>query len=450
MNSIGLQNSVLGINNSQKMMDNLLLQIQTGKRINKAADDSAGMSIADSLKTQALSLAQGTKNANDAMGMLDIADGAMSTYKETLLQMKEKAVKAASDGESSDSRKALQSDINNFMKSLNKIAANTEFNGIKLLNGSFVNKSFQVGAYSGQTVDMSIFSVETQKVGHVTNVKGADVSAGTTAATLAINGQTIAQTTVSGTTKDGADLVAKAINAASENSGVTATAENSVTGASVVGGSLANGDLNINGISIGAVNFQANDNTGSLADAINAVSNKTGVSATINGNGALELTSANGENIHITEANGGAAKAGLTAGTNYGSITLSSQDGISIANGDAVSGMNATTSSNFTLADLNLTSKSTAQDAMTIIDNAISEISRYQSEVGAATNQMSRIIAVNDVTQKNVEAAESTIRSVDVAKAQEEYSNWSLRNQASLFAFSAAQQNQQNILSLLR
>lgn len=450
MNNSSVLTAILGINNSQKMLDKYNLQLQTGNRINNAADDSSGLIIADSLLTQANGLAQGTSNANDAKGILQIIDGSLSKYGETLQMMKTKAISAASDGASPDSRKALQSDINNFMKSLSQIAGNTSFNGINLLNGTFTNKSFQVGSIAGQTVDISVLSAETSKVGHLTETVGSAVSAGTTGANLSINGTKIAQTTISGTTSDGANLLAKAINDQYDTTGVKATATNSVTGTSVLGGALADGDLKINGISIGAVNFAANDGSSSLISAINAVSSKTGVTAGINGNGSLTLTSSDGGNIHITEANGGAAKAGLTAGTNYGTVTMTSKDGVSISNGSAVDGLNTVTTTNYTLADVNLTTAKGAQRAMKILDNAVSEINGIQSNVGAATNQLDRVISVNTVSEQNVRAAYNNIMSADLTKVQEQIKTWTVQNQAAMYSFSLAQQTQQNVLALLK
>jgi len=450
MFSQSLSNSLFQINLSQRKMDNFNLQLSTGKRINRAADDSSGLAISDSLLTQANSLQAGTKNANDANGVLNIVDGALSSYQETLQLMKKKAIAAASDASSPDSRRALQADINNFMNSLSKIASDTSFNGIKLLNGSFVNKSFQVGAYAGQTVDISIGSAETSKIGHTTYVTGSNVSAGTTAANLTINGSKIAQVTISDTNKDGANLLAKAINDTTSKSGVEAKAFNEITGSSVTGGYIADGDLSINGISIGAVNVNANDSSGTLVDAINAISNKTGVTASINGNGSITLTSMNGENIHITEANGGAAKAGLTAGTNYGYVQLYSSSGVSIENATNVSGLNSTTTKNFTLSDLNLTSREGAETAIRIIDNAVREINRIQGDVGAATNQLDRVISVNQVTEQNVRAAESQIREADLVEVQKQLSEWTIKNQAAMYSFQMAQKTQESILNLLR
>lgn len=443
-------NSVYQIGVHNVSMNKLLEQVSTGNRINSAADDAAGMSIADSLRMQANSLAQGTRNANDAKSLLDIADKAIISFKDTIGLMKEKAIAAASDASSPLSRQALQKDVVAFLKSLDNVANTTSYNGMKLLNGTFANKQFQVGAYANQTVQMTLGSLNTNKIGHLTESETTTgVSAGTTAATLAINGSTVQQVTVSGTGKDGANLLADSINLLETVTGVSAKATNSVSGGSVVGGSIADGDIKINGISIGAVNFNANDNTGALAEAINGVSAQTGVSARVDA-GSLVLTSANGENIHITEANAGAAKAGLTAGTNYGKVTLSSSSAISIANGDAVSGLNALTTTNFTLSDIDVRDQDGAQRAMKIIDYALNEANKNSSDVGAVTNQLDRMINVNSVTETNVRAAEDTIRGANVEELSKNLMELQVKSQAALFALTKANETQQSVLTLLR
>jgi flagellin len=408
------------------------------------------MTIADNLRMQHNSLAQGTKNAQDAISLLNIADGAITDFKDTLGMMKDRAMSAASDASSGQSRQALQEDIRNFMKSLNTIANNTTFNGLKLLNGTFSNKNFQVGAYANQSVGISLGSLNTNKIGHLTeDVSDNGVSAGTTAANLTINGATISQVTVSGTGKDGANLLAEAINAQEVNTGVTARATNEVSGAPVAGGAVADGDLSINGVSLGALNISANDSTGTLVDAINNISAQTGVTAAVEA-GSVVLTAENGENIHITEANGGAAKAGLTAGTNYGKVTLSSNGSTTIENATAVSGLDSVTTTNYTLSDVDVTSYEGAQKALTILENALAEANQEGSNVGSVTNQLERVISVNQVTEQNVKAAESTIRDANIEEVTSQLNDFQIKYQASIFSLSKANELQQNVLSLLR
>lgn len=442
--------SILNLQRNSSIMDNLLQQVQTGKRINSAADDSAGMTIADNLRMQANSLAQGTKNGQDAKSLLNIADGAITSFKDTIQLMKDKAIASASDASSAESRQALQKDISQFMKSLNSIARETSFNGLSLLNGTFSNKSFQVGAYANQSVSVSLGSLETSKIGHlIETATTVGVSAGTTASTLLINGATIGQVAVSGTTKDGANLVAESINAQESGTGVKAIANNSVNGGVVAGGSLADGDISINGISIGAVNIATNDATATLEDAINSISSQTGVTAR-NDAGKLVLESENGENIHITEANAGAAKAGLTAGTNFGAVKLLGQGAISLANATAVSGFDATTTNNYTLSDVDVRTASGAQRAIQIIDYSLREANQEAASVGATSNQIDRVIDINQVTETNVKSAESTIRDANIEEVTKNLNDFQLKYQASIFSLSKANELQQGILQLLR
>lgn len=394
-----------------------------------------------------MGLAQGTANANNATSLLNIADSALGNYKETIDAMKDKAIQASSSAESADSRQALQNDINQLMQSIKSIVSNTSYNGINLLDGSFSNKQFQVGAYANQTVGVTIADSGIDKVGHFNKLVGAAVSVGSTAATLKINGSVISVAAASGTTKDGANLIVDAINA--QDTGVKASAETKVTGGAVIGGAIADGDITINGVSIGAVTADASDTSGNIMNAINNISSTTGVTARNEG-GKLILESEDGNNIHITENNSGAAKAGLTAGTNFGSITLTSKDSITIENATSVSGLDSTTASSKTLKDIDVTTYDGAQEAIDIFANAIAELDGIRSTVGAATNQLERVIVVNNVTEANVKAAESTIREADLVQAQEQYNNWSIKNQAAMFAFNMSAETQRNILSLLR
>ena len=142
-------------NNARKTDDRLnasLGHLSSGLRINKAADDASGMTIADSLKSQANSLGQAIANGNDAIGIVQTADGAMDEQLQIVDTIRTKAIQAAQDGQSTDSRKALQADISRLMEELDNIAKTTSFNGKQLLNGNFSNQNFQIGAYSNETV----------------------------------------------------------------------------------------------------------------------------------------------------------------------------------------------------------------------------------------------------------------------------------------------------------
>ncbi|HRF57806.1 MAG TPA: flagellin B, partial [Campylobacterales bacterium] len=136
---------------NNRELDLSLGRLSTGLRINSAADDASGMVIADTLKSQANSLGQAIKNANDAIGIVQIADKAMDEQIKILDTIKTKATQAAADGQSASSRATIQEDIVKLMAELDNIAQTTSFNGLSLLSGGFANKEFQIGAYSHET-----------------------------------------------------------------------------------------------------------------------------------------------------------------------------------------------------------------------------------------------------------------------------------------------------------
>lgn len=133
-----------------------LEKISTGSRINRASDDASGMVRANQLRAQYEGLQQGIKNANDGIGIAKIADGALDEYGKLLVEARKKALDAASDNNSAESRATLEGDVKKLLAQADSIATTTSFNGINLLDGSFSAKKFQVGAYSGQTIDVSI------------------------------------------------------------------------------------------------------------------------------------------------------------------------------------------------------------------------------------------------------------------------------------------------------
>ncbi len=148
-----------------------LEKLSSGLRINKAADDSSGLAIADSLKSQANALSQAVSNANDAMGIIQTADKAMDEQIKILDTIKMKAIQASSDNQSQSSRAAIQKDVDRLIEQLDNIARTTSFNGEQLLNGKFTNKEFQIGAYSNETIRASISNTSAVATGNITTRK---------------------------------------------------------------------------------------------------------------------------------------------------------------------------------------------------------------------------------------------------------------------------------------
>jgi len=121
---------------------------------------AAGMAIANQLRSQSQGLLQGNRNAQDAIGLVKIADGAMEEYQKILVTARDKSIQAASDTNSDEARAALEEDVKQLLEQADKIAKNTQFNGINLLDGTFTDKKFQVGSESGQVVTMSIANTD--------------------------------------------------------------------------------------------------------------------------------------------------------------------------------------------------------------------------------------------------------------------------------------------------
>ncbi|MBA3003521.1 MAG: flagellin [Desulfurivibrio sp.] len=169
--TINNSSSSFAVNQLERSQNNLsssLERIASGRRINKAADDAAGMAIADSLLSQARGTGQALRNANDAISITQVADGALGQSSALVQSIREKAVQAANASQNAETRKALQNDINTSLAQLNKIAQDTSYNGQQLLSGSFAGKEVQVGANSGETITLSIASTATDKLGNPT------------------------------------------------------------------------------------------------------------------------------------------------------------------------------------------------------------------------------------------------------------------------------------------
>lgn len=285
-----------------------LEKLSSGLRINKAADDASGMAIADSLKSQSLGLGQAIRNASDGISMVQTADGALEESINIVNTIKTKAIQAAQDGQTTESRKAIQADVNKLMEELDAIAKTTAFNGQKLLSGQFTNKKFQVGAYSGETVGVSIGTTEAAKIGHLTTgmLKTDSLVGGEVRLSIFSNSQNseIALQSVNlaydNTKENGMGALASAINKVADLTGVTAQLNVSVSSLSAVVAGSTGTDFAVNGVLIGALSVQANDNDGSLVNAINQKGSLHGIIASTDESGKLTFTSSDGRAIQVT------------------------------------------------------------------------------------------------------------------------------------------------------
>lgn len=499
-----------GIVNNRNMSESLE-KLSSGLRINKAADDASGMAIADSLRSQAAALGQATKNANDAIGIIQTADKAMDEQIKILDTIKTKATQAAQDGQTVATRNALQSDILRLMEELDNIANTTSFNGQQMLSGAFTNKEFQIGAYSNTTVKASIQPTNSHKIGHVRYETAAEILASggasslttTTLRFLNTDGTTnygIEEIKISTSAGTGIGALAEAINKNSDRLGVRASYNVEGQGAQPIQSGSIKG-LMINGIMIGDIeDVQKNDGDGRLINAINAQKERTGVQASLTISGALRLTSTDGRAISVQTTSGAALLGGGsfngTSGTDHaiiGRLTLIRLNARDIV----VSGVNFSTiglhsgaanvNPNASLAqytvnlrsvngefDANVASAiganangavantnangigagvTSLQGAMAVMDMAQSaqeHLDRIRADLGSVQQQLVATINNITVTQVNVKSAESQIRDVDFAEESANFSKTNILAQSGSFAMAQANQVQQNVLKLLQ
>lgn len=286
-------------------MKNSLEKLSSGLRINKAADDASGMIIADSLRSQAAGLGQAIRNTNDAMGIIQIADKAMDEQIKILDSVRAKAIQAAQDGQSTESRTALQNDIIRLIQGLDYIGNTTSFNGQALLSGQFTNKEFQVGAYSNQSIKTSIGSTTSDKIGQIKIKTGGMIEEALEAKvvfkqTNGVQDVTLESVKISHSAGTGIGVLAEIINKNSDKTGVKAGFNViSTSDVAVVSGGLNN--VSLNGMLLGNIlGIKANDSDGRLVNAINKVTAQTGVEAYTDTDGRFNLRSVDGRGIRFS------------------------------------------------------------------------------------------------------------------------------------------------------
>ena len=304
-------NTQRALNSSQSALQTSLQRLSSGLRINSAKDDAAGLAIAARMTSQIRGLDQAVRNANDGISLAQTAEGALQSSGDNLQRIRELAIQSANATNSSSDRAALNSEVASLLAEIQRVGVTTQFNGQNILDGSFASAQFQVGANANQTINISVR-------GSTTNLLGAYQATGTAVtanafdgAGFTINGTEIgvsAGTSAAGFTNDSAAAKAAAINGKTNDTGVSAVASTTLVGTGpVYGVGLTNGALLINNVSIGSIAGDASAVTQgrNAADAINAVSNQTGVTAVASATtGALTLTSSEGRNIALTSSAG--------------------------------------------------------------------------------------------------------------------------------------------------
>jgi flagellin len=312
-------------------------RLSTGKRINSAKDDAAGLSISNRMDAQIRGLTMAVKNANDGISLMQTAEGALDEVTNSLQRMRELAVQAVNGTNTSQDRAALDAEVQQLKSEIDRTAKTTQFNSINLLDGSFKNKQLQIGDKANQTLKVGIAGAKVSDLGMGTASTGGNVfiggrigftdSSNTISTTFASDGSlslVINGTVISSIKADtsGANNTIKDINditTAINNSraGVTASAFYEVTAAYAGSGIIAStGSFSIlvSAVDTGAQITVKVTNTNSLqevADKINAQGGEGTVKARINDEGKLVLFNNSGANFTVTDDTNANATIGM-------------------------------------------------------------------------------------------------------------------------------------------
>jgi flagellin len=367
-------------------------RLSSGVRINSAKDDAAGLAISTRMTSNIRGLGAAIRNANDGISLTQTAEGSLASIGDNLQRIRELAVQSANTGNNESDRAALNTEARQLVSEIDRIANNSQYNGIKLLDGSFQNQSLQVGAGNDNNdrIAISIGSAKVSALGIGSNSSYSKVlTAGTNVTNVAlaegalsINGAQISASIADGVSYTNADssaiAKASAINAASGLTGVTATVgKTTVTGvAATAFTDIAAGQVMINGVDIGAIGAGTNaiDRGTQTAAAINAKTSQTGVTATSNtSTGVVSLTAADGRNITVSTTTACGTGTGLVTTTVGGAAATvgAVADGAlkinGVAIGAVVAGADATAQGAAVIAAINA---KTAQTGVTAANAA--------------------------------------------------------------------------------
>ncbi|MBG6190475.1 flagellin [Arthrobacter sp. CAN_A212] len=393
--NVSAMNAYRNLSMTQNDMSKSLEKLSSGLRINRAADDAAGLALAEGLKSQVGGLTVASRNAQDGIGVVQTAEGALTEVHSILQRMRDLAVQAGNDSNNVESRKAIKTEVDGLTAELGRIAENTNFNGNKLLNGDITSMSFQVGAEGDANSQIAV-SLSGANVKSVSSMlSGGDLS--TTGTTFGI------------------------ASPAGLGDGATAITAEFTTVKDGVSTTVTTGDLRAKDPD-GAVVAAPFDSIEDYASALRSdadFSKNFNVAVDKDANGA-------GIGISVTAKDGGlvdgaSAGAGIDVGTEGAPVP---------------GGVRFDTAEN-------------AQASINLIDAQIKSISSARSELGAVQNRFESTIKNVNVSIENLSAAESRIRDTDMAKEMADYTRSSILSQAGTAMLAQANQMNQGVLQLL-
>jgi flagellin len=479
--SLSAQNQ---LGKSQSLSDQALQRLSSGLRINSAKDDAAGLAISTRFQSQISGLNVAQRNANDGISLAQTAEGALDEITNNLQRIRDLAVQSANATNSASDRAALNQEVSQRIEEIDRIASQTSFNGLKVLDGNFGEAAFQVGANAGETISVNLSQgTRANQIGQIaeeTSARGTFGTALTGTGTIQVgSGETYniggsVAGTEAGQSASSAYAKAEAIKSAGI-SGLTVEADNtaSFTVVTAGGGDADNTySLDVNGVNI----FSGTDSSVGITaeqikNSINDASSETGVTASLDA-GTLTLSAADGRDITVNqESNGTSAGAGLTAAagtvlgntagatavagnTNVGTVTLSASESIEITGDGAALGFASAgyviAEDTSTLSNVDISDVAGANDAIKRIDSALTSVNGLRGDLGAIQNRFESTIANLATSSENLSAANSRILDADFAAETAKLSKAQVLQQAGISVLAQANARPQQVLSLLQ
>ncbi|MYM85406.1 flagellin [Duganella sp. FT50W] len=493
--NIASLNSQRNLTTSQASLTTSLQRLSSGLRINSAKDDAAGLAISERFTSQIRGNQQAARNANDGISLAQTAEGGLSTAGDLLQRIRELAVQSANGTNSESDRKSIQNEVSSLSKELDRVANTTQFNGQNVLDGSLTNTQFQVGANSSQTINIGVQSAKAADLGNNT-IKTADSAATTSAAfagatnqqaaeTLAISSGAGIQTSVQVAAGESARSAAAKINALSNSSGVTAQAKTTATMGQIgtdAAGAIADPTASLavkfdlkssNSTAVTISSSVKNGDLSALAQAINAQTGTTNVTATIqvnqtNGQKELKLENNNGDDINIVPGTSNAAMTDATirgadvagaAGATQplsaqvtvgGRVELSSDSGFSVTGGATLFGAAEVGSQLSAVDKIDVSTVDGSNQALLTIDSALNQINKNRADLGAIQNRFASTISNLNTTNENLSSSRSRIQDTDFAAETANMTRGQILQQAGTAMLAQANSLPNGVLSLLR
>ncbi|MGP1574520.1 flagellin N-terminal helical domain-containing protein [Selenomonas sp.] len=431
-NNMMAVNTLNTLNKNQSALSTSLKQVSSGMKINGAVDDASGYAISERMRVQIRSLDQDNQNTQNGNSMMKVAEGAVSSTVDILKTLKEKVINAANDTNTDDDRATIQKELNQSIDQIND-NANITFNGKYLVDGThnqkvtattttFTNQSMSTATAAGSGLtqlqdrtgrNLNIHSQDSITVSYVNQGK-------TETTTFKVSTQTLKE------------VIARLTGTGVIGGMSTEVGANSIIGTNAAGDTVytASGESAISlyaagtgvGKSIGGITFSITDTQGNINKSANAVLDA--FNETVR---AQDNSQDNSMNFQIGTRANQAIRVGMTD-MRAQALGLQGSDG----------------------ATLNISTRDKANAAINVLDNAISKALDQQTTIGAVQSRLNYTSQNLTTASENVQASESTIRDVDMARAMTNYTKNNVLMQAAQAMLAQANQSSSGVLSLLQ